>query len=82
MNAQQCRESLERARLNGRGASVFSPDEAAAFLGVSRDLILSEMRLWTSSRHREGIAWFPCGKGRLIRRESLDAYARQLEVRV
>lgn len=82
MNAQQCSESLDRARTNGRGTSVFSPDEAAAFLGVSRALIVSEMNLWSSSRHREGIAWFPCGKGRLIRRESLDAYARALEVRV
>lgn len=82
MNAQQCKESLERARMNGRGTSVFSPDEASAFLGVSRSLIVSEMRLWTSSRHREGIAWFPCGKGKLIRRESLDEFARRLEVRV
>ena len=71
--------ALERARANGRGVSVFRPEEAAAFLGVNREVIDDAMRRHLASRGRLGLAFFRAGKGSLITRESLQRWMEQQE---
>ena len=63
---------VERARSCGRGVAVFRPAEAAVFLGCNRAVVDSAMREYVESAGRRGLAHFFMGKGKMIRRESID----------
>lgn len=68
------KDLVDVARRNGRGVAVFRPVEAAAFLGVHRQVVDSAAQEWVASRGRRGLPHFFCGKGILIRRESIDLW--------
>lgn len=70
---------VEVARSSGRGVSVFRPAEAAAFLGVHREVLDHAINEWVVTRGRRGLAHFLCGKGKLIRREALDQWMQSQE---
>jgi hypothetical protein len=81
IGTQQEREvsPLDVARANGRGVSVFRPAEAAIFLGCDRAVVDAACKEFITSRGRRGLAHFLCGKGLIIRRESLTAWMQHQE---
>ena len=70
---------MDQARSNGRGIFIFRPAEAAAFLGVSDDLIRDAMQDFTRHSGKRGLAYFNAGKGALIRRSSLEKWMGEQE---
>ena len=70
---------VERARSCGRGVAVFRPAEAAVFLGCNRAVVDSAMREYVESAGRRGLAHFFMGKGKMIRRESIEQWMIQRE---
>lgn len=71
---------VEVARAEGRGRSVFRPLEAAAFLGVHRQVVDDACSEWVTSKGRHGLPHFLCGKGTLIRREALGQWMQAREM--
>lgn len=75
-----CTDPVEVARAEGRGRAVFRPVEAAAFLGVHRQVVDSACAEWVRSAGKRGLAHFLCGKGSMIRREAIEAWMESREI--
>ena len=68
---------LERAE--GAGGSLYTPDQLAERLGVTRAWIYARSREWVSSNGRRGIPTVKLGRYYRYRPQAIDRWAEQLE---